>query len=200
MNISAVSKITHNAFTDGVMSRLYKLIPNFSPMNVDPKKYNHWETIISRPDVNRAIMGGTALLTQPVIDYCNPKVDKETASVAACRTIGKISAGTAVGVGVRYACCKLINEYTTNKPDAQARKRLLMPSEKVESLIRTKNVNWFKNYQNTLATTMGLGVMLFTNVLLDVPLTNFITSKLLSFKNNTAAEPAKTVLNKKSEV
>ena len=65
---------------------------------------------MSKPMQNRLIMGGTAILTQPFIDYHNHKVDDETRTIAKNRTIAKIIAGTAVGAFVRDKCFKAIEK------------------------------------------------------------------------------------------
>ena len=42
-----------------------------------------------------------------------------------------------------------------------------------------RDVDWVKNYNSVLASLVGLGVMLFTNMMLDVPLTNYISKKVM---------------------
>ena len=44
----------------------------------------------------RFILGLTAIMIQPVIDYTNRNVDEETREVSAARTAAKIIAGTSV--------------------------------------------------------------------------------------------------------
>ena len=129
---------------------------------------------ISRPDVNRLIMGGTAILTQPLIDYNNHKVDKETRTVARNRTIAKIIAGTGVGVGVRGLCYWLIGKMTQINGTGKLSKALL-PEKLIDSL--AKNTQFLNNHRNALSTGIALIVMLFTNFLLDAPLTTWLTNK-----------------------
>ena len=196
MNISCVSKNNNNSLFCSVKRRIFGLIPNFSPID-NPEKCNRFGTIINRPHINRGIMGATALLSQPFIDYFNPKVDEETAAVSTCRTIGKVVAGTSVGMGVRWLCYRGIDFLTSEDKDAPKWKRRLMPSQNIEKSISKKNIDWFKNYKSTLATIAGLSVMLLTNVALDVPFTNWISSKLikarcdLNEKNTSAYNSAK---------
>lgn len=188
MNICGVSKIMNKSWTGlNIRRRIFDLIPNITIK--DPAKMNHWGTIISRPDVNRGIMGATALLTQPYIDYHNHKVDHETAAVSTCRTIGKIVAGTAVGCLVRSGCYYLTKACTTVEENAPKWKQWLMPSPKIQKILAKRNNDWFKNYNNTLATLLGLGAMLITNVLLDVPLTNLITKQLISRRPQNNGTP-----------
>ena len=193
MNISHVIK---SPFTPAALSKfregLFERLPNIT-VNREAFFCNLGR-VISRPDVGRGILGATAILTQPLIDYYNPKVDRDTAEVSTCRTIGKILAGTAVGVGVRSACYYGIKALTSLKPDATAIRKLLLPSDSIVQHLNIRNADWIKNYRSYLASIIGLVVMLGTNVLLDVPLTNLISKKLLGVfkpdqikdsKNNT---------------
>lgn len=197
MNTSIVQNRVCQSITGmNVRRRLFDLIPNMTLKG--GSKINNWGVILSRPDVNRGIMGVTALLTQPYIDYHNHKVDNETATVSTCRTIGKIIAGTTVGCAVRSACYYLVDACTSTSPRAPGWKRWLMPTPKEERYIRSRNIDWFKNYKNTLATILGLSAMLITNVALDVPLTTFITNKLLKHvknKNNNTGENTNPIIN-----
>lgn len=195
MNISNVSKsASNNWIASGIRRRLFGLIPDITVKKEEP--VYRIGRIISRPDVGRAVMGATAILTQPFIDYYNPKVDDDTAKVSTCRTIGKIIAGTTVGCAVRSMCYYGIQALTNTDPNASKWQKLLLPPKSVVNLMNKKHGNWIKNYNSTLATLIGLGVMLFTNVMFDVPLTNFITKKLLpvigikSEKKPAATEPA----------
>lgn len=183
MNISGVSEKTYGSITGlNLRRRIFDILPDLTIKN--PIKYNKLGPIISRPDVNRGILGATALLTQPYIDSHNHKVDEETAAVSACRTTGKVLAGTAAGVGVRSVCCYLVDNCTSIDKNAPKWKKWLMPSQKVENEINKRNLDWFKNHKNSLATLLSLGVMLFTNVLIDVPLTNLISNCLISHRKN----------------
>jgi len=191
MNIRVVSKNIYNSVSGGnIKRRMFEMLPDFTIKN--PKMWANLGTKIGRPDVNRGIMGATALLTQPFIDYNNRKVDKNTAEVSTCRTIGKILAGTTVGMGVRAACYYLIKGCTSIDPNASSWKRRLMPSQKIEKIISKRNMDWFKNYKNTLANLLGLAAMLVTNVALDVPLTNFVSKKLIALRGKNPQEVQST--------
>lgn len=178
MNISAISKTASRSWTaSNLRRRLFESLPNIT---IDKEKLAcKIGRIISRPDVGRGIMGATAILTQPFIDYYNPKVDRDTAKVSTCRTIGKIIAGTTIGCGVRSLCYYGTQALTNTKPNAKWWQKLLLPPKSVVTRMNLKYGDWIKNYNSVLATLIGLGVMLFTNVMLDVPFTNFITQKLL---------------------
>ena len=138
---------------------------------------------LARPDVGRAIMGITAIGTQPFIDYYNPKVDRDTAKVSTFRTIGKIIAGTAVGCAVRSGCYYGVKGLTSLNPDAPSWRKALLPLKSIVQFLNERDTEWIKNYRSGLATLIGVGVMLATNVLFDVPLTNKITKYLLKKAN-----------------
>ena len=130
---------------------------------------------ISRPAENRAIMGATALVTQPTIDYYNHRVDDDTRTVSRNRTIAKVLIGTCVGIPVRGISYNIIEKMTqldgTNKYS-----RKLLPEKHLSSLIQ--NPQHMKNYRSALATATALFVMCFTNFLIDAPLTAMLTNKL----------------------
>src|SRR5574344_798301 len=163
----------------------------------DAKHLNKLGDIISRPAQNRIIMGATALLTQSAIDYFNPKVDKKTAKTSRNRTIGKIVAGTAVGCVVRKYCFDLVNKHS-ERVDLYhyTSKNFLFPrylDQFKEPLLKNK----LRNYKIAFATTMALGMMLFTNVLLDMPLTTIISNGLnkLDAKHDAAIAKKTTINN-----
>lgn len=138
------------------------------------EKYNKIDSMITRPDVNRLIMGVTAIATQPAIDYYNHRVDDETRTVARNRTVAKIIACTSVGVLVRGTCYNLINKMTEVNGNTKFSKSLL-PKDFINSL--RGNTKRLTKYKNALSTIIALGVMLFTNFLLDAPLTVYFTNK-----------------------
>lgn len=128
---------------------------------------------ISSPE-NRLILGITALMSQPFIDLHNRRVDERTKEVSAARTVAKIIAGTTTGVIVRYACIAAANALT-HKPGAGVKK--------ISSLFYPKNSKVtekeLRKYINFMGTGLSLGVMMFTNFLIDAPLTKFLTNKFI---------------------
>lgn len=177
MNINSISRsIRPMSRGLNIKRRIFDLIPNM--LVKDRPMFDNIGNFINRPDVNRGIMGITALLTQPYIDLHNPDVDEETAQTSMCRTIGKIVAGTTVGCLVRSGCYYLIKGCTSTDPKASKWKKLLMPSRSVQQVLASKNQDWFKSYKNVLSTMMALVIMLGTNFLFDVPLTTKISNKL----------------------
>lgn len=183
MNINGIAKsIKPNIYGLSVKRRIFDMIPNITIK--DTPALSNLGSFINRPDVNRLIMGATAILTQPFIDKHNPDVDKETAEASMCRTIGKIVAGTTVGCIVRSGIYYLMDACTSLDPNALNWKKLLMPTPHMQRLVSTNNGNWYKNYKNVLATSLGLIVMLGTNVLLDVPLTKYISTKVANWRKS----------------
>ena len=138
-------------------------------------KRNDW---ISSPMWNRGIMGATALVTQPVIDNYNHRVDEETRTVSRNRTISKIVAGTLVGMFVvRGPIYKAIEAMTNLKSNSRYSKALL-PKKYLNEIV--KNEAFLKNYRSALAMSIALLAMCFTNFALDAPLTIFFTNLLNS--------------------
>lgn len=141
-------------------------------------KVGSWESMnekISRPLENRLIMGATALVTQPTIDYSNHKVDEETRAVSCIRTVAKIVAGTVVGCIVRGSCYKLVGAMT-NVKGAEKWSKKLLPTKNLKELI--DNETSLNNYRNALSTFLAIMAMSVTNFLLDAPLTVFLTNRL----------------------
>jgi len=136
--------------------------------------------IFSSPYNNRLILGLTAILTQPFIDLYNKKVDEDTRKVSAARTVAKIIAGTTTGYLVRYACVKAIDAFTklpseiTDGTKNPRLKTLFTPSNKY-----LRNLKNLTRYKYAFGNLMALVVMVFTNFLIDAPLTKFLTNFLI---------------------
>ena len=140
------------------------------------RNWDKWTYITSDPMWNRGIMGATALLSQPAIDYYNHRVDDETRTVSRNRTISKIIAGTLVGMFVvRGPVSKIVDKMTN--PDAKAKwGKILLPKNYIDKMRR--DMGGLKNYRATISMILALSAMCFTNFLLDAPLTNFFTNYL----------------------
>ncbi len=151
---------------------------------------------ISSPE-NRFILGATALMSQPFIDLSNRKVDEDTRKVSAARTVAKIIAGTTTGVLIRSGCIHAVNAFTKLpreiRPDMnfKALRTLLTPSEKL-----CKNLAEYKNAMGTIIATV---VMMFTNFLIDAPLTKFLTNKFVD-RIHTKAQTQQQNPQKSKEV
>lgn len=124
---------------------------------------------------NRLILGASALMSQPFIDAANKDVDSETRRISVCRTVAKIIAGTATGYSIRKLCIKTIDAFTRDpaklKEGAKFNKlrTCLLPALKYTA-------DELSQYKNALGTLLALGVMVFTNFLIDAPLTKFLTN------------------------
>lgn len=137
-------------------------------------KVDKW---MSKPAENRAIMGITAMMTQPAIDYYNHKVDEETREVARNRTIAKILVGTLVGIVVRGSCYKLVTRMTDLFGNAKHSKSLIPPKYLEEF---KNNPKLLENYKSALSTGTAIAAMCFTNFAIDAPLTVWLTNKLIA--------------------
>lgn len=192
MNVNGITKSIKPMYQGlGIKRRVFDMLPN---MTVKDRPFlNNLGNFINRPDVNRFIMGATAIVTQPYIDKHNPNVDKETAETSMFRTIGKIVAGTTVGCIVRSSIYYLINACTSQQANAPKWKKWLMPTERMQRLLSAHNMDWFKSYKNVLSTSLGLAAMLVTNVACDVPLTSFISKNLINWNKSRHQEDGKKV-------
>lgn len=144
------------------------------------KVINYFDKFISVPE-NRLIIGVSALASQPFIDLFNKDVDEKTRIVSCARTIGKTVSGTLTGVLLRKGFIKLAKNYSViGAKDVKKVKRLFTPSDAISD-----KTHAYKQYQNTIGTLLAVVGLLFSNFLIDAPLTNFITNTLLKhFKAN----------------
>ena len=184
--VSAISNVSN--LNSGKAAKITKKISQFYLDLVGPKYKQHTidnpkqlkfinfcEEKLSSSYNQRLILGATALATQPFIDMANTKVDEETRKVSVCRTLAKILVGTTTGYLIRKGCVKSIDFFTqhpsTIPKDAKFKKlrSILLPT--VEH-----TAEQLANHKNTMGTLMALGVMVFTNFLIDAPLTKFFTN------------------------
>lgn len=132
---------------------------------------------------NRLILGASALLSQPFIDASNNDIDEKTRKYSIARTIAKIIVGTTTGYLIRKGCIKSIDAFTTLPtditPDMKFKKlrTCLLPQVK-------HTAKELAQYKNALGTLLALGVMLFTNFLVDAPLTKLLTNVFVKGAEN----------------
>ena len=160
-----------------IKQKAFDALPD-ATFNDSKKNCARWDKFkekVSRPMENRLLMGATAILTQPTIDYYNPRVDKETREISRNRTIAKIIAGTTAGMFVRGASQAIIEKMTQINAKSRFSKALL-PTDRLKTLINTQA--FLKNYRNALSTGLAIFAMCFTNFLIDAPLTMFLTNHL----------------------
>lgn len=151
--------------------KILDVLPN-ATIRDDARRLNKWKKLdndITHPAKNRLIMGATALITQPTIDYYNHNVDTETREVSRIRTVAKILAGTTVGMAVRGACFKLVEKMTNLKGNKK-----LLPAEFMNDF--AKYSVQLQNHRNALSTGLAILAMCITNFLIDAPLTVFLTN------------------------
>ena len=166
----------------GIGQKIYNNIPNKVIDSPKLLKGIQWAgKNISSPG-NRLILGVSALMSQPFIDLHNKKIDEDTRKVSALRTIAKIIAGTSTGVLIRLGCIKTIKYLTDTSEGASKLEKFLLPNKEL-----TRDLKAFDNlkqYRNSLGTLISLGVMVFTNFLIDAPLTKFLTNRFLEMKKH----------------
>lgn len=171
--VNLISRMS-GAITDTIVSAIPKTTISG---NKTQKRIDWIGEKFSSPE-NRLILGVSALMTQPFIDAQNKKVDEETRKVSVARTVAKIIAGTLTGYYVRAGCIKLIDEMTklpseVKNPNSFGGKlRMLFTPDDA----KTGALKSLKKYKNALGTTISLVVMLFTNFLIDAPLTKYLTN------------------------
>ncbi len=128
----------------------------------------------------RAVLGVTALCSQPFIDYHNKHVKKEDKPIVVSRTVAKILVGTTIGVFMRHYSIKAVKNFT-KAVNTGKYSQCLLPKNIVEKLkLNPSSVpkNYLTNYRNGLGTFLGLSICLFTNFLIDAPLSKMLTNVL----------------------
>ena len=138
------------------------------------KKWDKTRDWVSHPMWNRGIMGATAILTQPTIDYYNHRVDDETRTVSRNRTIAKIVAGTFVGMFVVRGPVHKIVEKMTDITGKKRYSKWLLPKRFID-VLKTKE-GGLTTYRSALAMLMAFVAMCYTNFALDAPLTTILTN------------------------
>ncbi len=135
----------------------------------------------------RLVQGATAIVMQPLIDARNKKVDDETRKVSIARTCAKIIAGTLTGFAIRYACIKGIA--AMSKPLSEVATDISPLKKKFQTFLTPSNhvggeTDSLKQYRNAMGTIWSLVIMMFTNFLIDAPLTKFLTNKFNDIRKN----------------
>ncbi len=176
MSISSISSRISN-FSNSVTQGLTNVVPKMTVKGERANNVISWiGEKVSSPQ-NRLILGVSALMSQPFIDLNNKKVDEDTRKVSAARTVAKIIAGTLTGVAIRSGCIHAIDAFTKYPsqitPDMKFKnlRSLFAPSE---GLLKSLD-----HYKKSLGTIISLVVMVFTNFLIDAPLTKYLTNKFV---------------------
>ncbi len=133
---------------------------------------------ITSPE-NRLILGVTALMSQPFIDWNNKRIDENTRKIAVARTIAKIIVGTTTGVIIRRGSINLVNKMSKVAKNGEILPKYKQFFTPKKFLNKIPNEDRFEQYNNIMGTLVGLFVMLFTNFLIDAPLTKLLTNKFI---------------------
>ena len=165
-------------FTNRITTYIASVMPEKTVISQRANKALDWiGDKVSSPQ-NRLILGVSALMSQPFIDLSNKKVDEDTRKISAARTVAKIIAGTTTGFLVRYGCikaidyCSLLPEQITKSTKNPRLRTLFTPDSKITAVLKDLG-----QYRKALGTIVSLAVMLFTNFLIDAPLTKYLTNK-----------------------
>jgi len=146
----------------------------------------------------RLLLGISALASQPFIDWNNKKADKKTRAVSTARTVSKIAAGTLTGVLVRAGSIKAIDYFSKAEHQKTSEGFLKIIPKTIKDIFAPKTIEIkeylsktdfdrrYKHYTNALGTLIAAAVMIFTNFLIDVPLTKYFTGKLTPKLQNLA--------------
>ncbi len=128
----------------------------------------------------RAVLGVTALCTQPFIDLFNFHIKKEDKPITVAKTIAKIVVGTTVGIILRGYAIKAVRNFT-KATSTGAFSQCLLPKKIAEALLKNPKAvpqTYLNNYRNGLGTFIGTMGGLITNFLIDAPLTKKLTNFL----------------------
>jgi len=126
----------------------------------------------------RLAFGVAALALHPVMDKLNPWIDDETKKTSAIRSAAKAIACTLTGVIIREACIIGTNALLNGKKFASKLPEFVTKDKSHSSAV--------------IGTLAGLGIMMFTNFLIDVPLTDKLThlfTKIANKKGNKGQAP-----------
>ena len=154
----------------------FQSLPNKDIKN--SAKYTKLGRMLASPHWNRLALGGAAIVSQPWFDYYNPDVDRDTAKVSFCRTLAKIPVCTTVGFIVRGSVYKLTEKFMHGTPKEGS--TLLTPESILKTTDKEVRNSKLKLHKNAFSTVAALGIMLFTNILLDAPLTTYFSNKLIA--------------------
>lgn len=147
----------------------------------------------------RLALGVSAMAIQPAIDRLNNNVDPKTREMSAARSLAKGLVGMTTGIIVRGGCMKAVE--TSLKKDKMVDKLAkIVTKENTDAAISKtkdyiKNQGGAKQYASVIGTVIALGVMLFTNFLVDAPLTNWLTNKFSKGDKNKSNDIQKTNTN-----
>ena len=166
---------------------------HFKPIELGDKAKRFLDKASDFSSIHQRIaIGGSALILQPLIDMGNKDVDKDTRRVSAARSAAKAIIGTITGLAVRAGCIwgaelkyaqrdaagKVIKEAGKIKIDPQKVQKNFKQGFDALKLNDEALRDAVKLVPSVVGTIAALGVMVFTNFLIDAPVTNKIMEKI----------------------
>lgn len=157
---------------------------------------------------SRLFLGATALALQPEIDLHNKDVDEKTRRISWARTIAKTVVGTITGIAIRQGCIDAMDWFTRTpkeiaEMEAKGKKipkwaKALIPDKvKIDGKYEDFSHESFAKaerllikHRKALGSIVALGVMVFTNFLIDAPLTRILTNKISKWDNEKRQQSA----------
>ncbi|MDD3420511.1 MAG: hypothetical protein PHE78_07950 [Candidatus Gastranaerophilales bacterium] len=115
----------------------------------------------------RIILGGTALVTQPVIDYYNPMADEKTRKFSVLKTVIKIVVGTVVGTSVRHVGMMYARKVTKGNKFLEKIKNPALKKDLTKIFSNEKDK---KNFIGNFGTILGLMGVIVADFTFDMPL------------------------------
>lgn len=152
--------------------------PNFKGLSIGPKMAGVLDKVGALKSPGQRLAFGIAAFTlHPIMDRLNPWIDDETKKTSAIRSAAKAAASTTTGVIIREACIVGTNTLLNNKN---------ILSKLPEFMTKDKG-----HTSAVIGTLAGLSVMMFTNFLIDVPLTDKFTRLFTKLANKKAGKETK---------
>lgn len=163
-------------------------------INNNTAKFFKWAGDDFSSAQQRLISGVAGILLQPWFDYNNKRVDEDTRKISTARTLAKIIAGMATGVLIRWGLIEASKMFTkaeaTENYLKENGKKYTKEIKKIHQCLLpkaykdgTKSFREIKKYRLAFGTIAAVGVMFFTNFLIDAPLTTFLTNKFVKMFN-----------------
>ena len=175
---------------------------SIKPVDMNFQKMANWVGRNMSSPQQRLLQGVTGLAIQPIIEYKNKDVDDDTRAVATARIIGKVVSGAVVGIIVRGLCIAALGKVAKTpsteefaklaqqgaRTGKKAFKELLAPSvEMTKKIISGEGkglADIYNDYRNGMGTLIGTLVGMYTNFSVDVPITEWMTDKLIPVVKN----------------
>lgn len=184
MKISNINNINSRVAFGKKSYKNIEITQNSNKINFGSKKcarkFLKWMSNNFSSPHQRAILGITALCSQPFIDLQNKHIKNEDKPIVVSKTISKIVIGTTVGILLRHNAIKIVQKYTNSKNIGKY-SQCLLPKKIIEKLNNNSadiKENYLLNYRNGLGTFLGTLGGLFANFLIDAPLTKILTNIL----------------------